>query len=100
MTIKFKGELAKPITIRTRWVTLLTDTPENRAEYEKSNRAEFSRALAEQFEKIDLLRKALNLGEKSDDPVVNFVSLSLALAREFVPGFRIKDLSRERGKGR
>lgn len=98
-TRHFKGELTKPITIRTRSVSLMTDTPEGRAEVEKHNRHEYLRALTQQLEKIGPLRQAFNL-EDSKDPVVNFVTLTLALASEFVPGFRIKNLDRERSKGR
>jgi hypothetical protein len=96
---RFKGELAKPILIRTRSVTLLTDTPEDHAEIKKHNSGEFLRALGEQLDKIELLRKEFKL-QDSKDPIVNFVTLTLALASEYVPGFRIKNLVTERGKGR
>jgi hypothetical protein len=95
---RFTGELAKPITIRTQSVTLLTDTPEHRAEVEKHNNAEFSRAFFESFRKLDLLCAEFNID--TNDAQLKFIRLALALAMEFVPGFRVKNLSLARERGR
>ncbi len=98
--MKFTGSLAKPIIIETRSLTLLTSTPEKKAEVDKHNHEEFMRAITEQLGKIDELRNWLGLKEKSDDAVVNFILLSLSLAQKFVPGFRIKNKSLGKNRGR
>lgn len=96
---RFSGELAKPIIIRTQRVTLLTNTPAHRDEVNKHNSDEWRRAATEQLNKLALLNKEFELPD-SKDHLLNFAMLTLALAREFVPGFHVKDLSTERGKGR
>jgi hypothetical protein len=98
--MKFTGSLAKPIIIETRSYTLLTSTPEKEAVVDQHNRAEYMRAITEQLGKIDELRQWLGLKEISEDAAVKFVSLLLALAQKFVPGFRIKNKSLGKNRGR
>jgi hypothetical protein len=100
-SVKFTGELLKPIEIKTQRVTILTDTPEHRAEVEKHNFNEYARAWFEQFKKLEALQNAFGLVKKAgEDPLIQHIRLAMALASEFVPGFRVKDLSFEKGKGR
>jgi hypothetical protein len=98
--MKFTGSLAKPIIIETRSPTLLTSTPEKKAEIDTHNHEEFMRALTEQLHKIDELRNWLGLKEKSGDAAIDFTLLSLSLAQKFVPGFRIKNKSLGKNRGR
>jgi hypothetical protein len=98
--MKFKGELAKPITIKTRSNSILFDSDEERAEISKHNGNEVLRSLTEQLHKLPLLEEALGLDNKGGEPVVRFTLLTLALAQRFVPGFKVKNLSLEKGKGR
>lgn len=97
--LKFTGELAKPIIMRSRRVTILTDTPERRAEIEKYNNEEIQRVFVESFQKMDLLFEKFEI--PADIPQEGkYPILALMLARQFIPGFRIKNLSNSRGRGR
>ncbi len=98
--MKFTGELAESIRVEYRSVTLLTNTPEGRAEVDKHNGQEVLRSLAEQLKKLPLLENALGLDGNKYDATTRFTILAFALAREFVPGFRIKNVSTERERGR
>lgn len=98
--MKFKGELAKPITIRTRSYSILFDSADARAEIDKHNRDEVLRSLTEQLQKLPELENALGLKNNADEPILRFTLLTLALAQQFVPGFKIKNLALEKGKGR
>jgi hypothetical protein len=97
--MKFPKSLSQPIKIATRMPGILS-SPKDIEEIDRHNNSEFFRALTEQLSKIDELRIFLGLKEKSGDPTVDFVMLTLWLARMFVPGFRIKDVTLELGRGR
>jgi len=96
---KFEGSLADHILIKTRSVTLLTDTPEGRAEIDKHNKEEIGRALHESLEKLGDLLKHYEIDPTPDDQSA-YVMLSLKMAMEFVPGFKVKNVSTRRQKGR
>lgn len=98
--MKFKGELAKPITIKTRPYSILFDSADERAVIDRHNGAELLKSLTEQLNKLSLLENALGLKNNAGEPLERFILLTLALAQQFVPGFKVKDLTLEKGKGR
>lgn len=98
--MKFSGPLAKPIKIELRRPSLLLSDAKNSANFDEHNRQLHLGALIEQLEKIDLLRAWLGLGERANDPVTDWPVLALSLAQKFVPGFRIKDVSLGKNRGR
>ena len=97
---KFTGSLLKPITISTQYPTLLTDNAAHRQECETYNRAEIIRAVTDQLGKLEELRVWLELPEKTGDSTTDWAFLALSLASKFVPGFRIKNLTIEKSRGR
>lgn len=96
---KFEGPLAVPILIETHSVSLLTDTPEGRAEVDKHNKEEIGRAFLESLKKLDDLLRHYEIEAIPNDNSA-YVLLSLRMAMEFVPGFKIKNVSTHRQKGR
>jgi hypothetical protein len=98
MAKKFSGILARPIEIRTKRRTLIGSLTDD--EIELHNKREILRAVTEQLRKINELREWLGLDDRATSPEANWVILALKLAQHFVPGFRIKDLTTERSRGR
>jgi hypothetical protein len=96
---RFHGVLVEPIAVNLRHTATLTDTPEGRAETQSQNANEMLRALTETLEKLPALFKHYGIEWVEGEPPP-YVLLVLAMAREFVPGFRIKNLAIEKGRGR
>ena len=98
--MRFTGNLKSPIIISTRSPGLLNNTPEALDEIKRHNDAEYARAFTEQFQKIAELRQHLGLEKEIGNPIIDSTLLTLRLAQTFIPGFRVKNIALERGRGR
>lgn len=91
---RLPGPLGKPVNVRWRKPSLLEDEQETAA----ANAAAVRAAIGEVMSKVPLLFDHLEI-PRTGDTAVDFEALALALAIEFVPGFRIA-APNAKGRGR
>ena len=98
---KFSGPLANPIVVEDARLPLPDGgAPEYRAWFERQKKIEKVRCIIEAREKMNLLFEEFSV-ERTGDDERDFYRLTVAMALEFVPGFRfVSSQKKKKGKGR